>query len=70
MRWRDLASLLASGDAEYVRERLIAMMSEVRVECPCISATVDRLPCAVRPCDCAGRCTRCGGRVNVSEHYR
>lgn len=40
-----------------------------RDECVCEEPSRDRVPCKREPCDCAGRCTRCGGRVGPSPEY-
>lgn len=38
-------------------------------QCVCEEPSGGRVPCNREPCDCAGRCTRCGGRVDPSPEY-
>jgi len=70
MQNKELVLLLSQWSDEQLRSRLIAELSYFPVECACRQQTDERLRCAVNPCDCAGRCARCGGRVGASEEYK
>jgi len=60
------------GDSLGLAQEVLRKLSFYKVDCHCdhrgfdsLTTLGQRQPCAVQNCTCAGRCPRCGGRVDA-----